>query len=756
MEKCTDRHQFFERNPNNGKPQHDTLKTEVKVLYDHTGIYIGAQMNDPYPEKILKELTERDIIGNDDLFGISTNGYNDRQQSLTFFVTAAGVQYDATIANNSNDDSNWNAVWYSAVKINKDGWAVEVKIPYSELRFPKKEVQEWGINFIRNFRRSRITYDWNLVNNKKGSYNLYDGILQGIKNIEPPTRLSFLPYFSSYVNNFDGKTTTNINGGMDVKYGINEAFTLDVTLIPDFGQANFDRSVLNLSQFEQQYAEQRPFFTEGTELFNKGDLFYSRRIGGSPNFSPNLSTQEEVLESPAKVKLLNAIKVSGRTSKGLGIGVFNAITERTNASIRNKQTGEIRKEVIDPATNYNVFVLDQRFNDNSSVSLVNTNTMRDGSFRDANVTGLYWDITNKKNTYNYFGNVEGSWVKNDQTTFGTEILGGFAKIDGKHRWNAVVFAKTKDYNINDLGYTGPTNFINYQGYYGYRLLQPKGNLNQMFLNFNLNHQRRLETDLFGYINFNFNSSFTNKKFHSYGAGLDYQSPSNDFFEPRVFGRHLQKPFIVNPWIWYSSDMRKKFAYSATVDYYKYGEEGRNRWMFEFNPSYRFSDRFSMKLTNSVTISQFENGYVGKNANDIFIGRRNRNTIETSLTSKYAFNEKMTLNLSFRHYYSEVDYSQFYTLNQDGSLNTTNQFTQNKNTTYNTWNIDVRYSWWFAPGSQLTLLYRNAIESYLEESKLNFEQNFDYMFAEPMVNNISLKLTYYINYNNAKNWLKKKD
>ena len=137
-------------------------------------------------------------------------------------------------------------------------------------------------------------YDWNHVDNQKGSYTLYDGILGGVTDIKTPTRLSFTPYFSTYVNNYDGKTETNINGGMDLKYGINDAFTFDMTLIPDFGQANFDNSILNLTPFEQQFAEQRSFFMEGTELFSKGDLFYSRRVGGSPSRFPNVDEENKM------------------------------------------------------------------------------------------------------------------------------------------------------------------------------------------------------------------------------------------------------------------------------------------------------------------------------------------------------------------------------------------------------------------------------------------------------------------------------
>src|SRR5690606_6936889 len=124
----------------------------------------------------------------------------------------------------------------------------------------------------------------------------YDGEIRGIQNINAPTRLSFQPYLSGYINHFDGASEFVFNGGMDLKYGINDAFTLDMVLIPDFGQTKFDPSVLNLSAFEVQYAEQRPFFTEGTELFSKGNLFYSRRVGGNPSLYPNVSENEEIMD----------------------------------------------------------------------------------------------------------------------------------------------------------------------------------------------------------------------------------------------------------------------------------------------------------------------------------------------------------------------------------------------------------------------------------------------------------------------------
>lgn len=746
---------FIQRSPVNGLPAPDSLRTEVKILYYDTGIYFGIQMFDPEPEKIAKEMVERDNVGNDDLVGVVLNGYNDKQQSLEFVVMPTGVQYDAKITNDQGEDGSWNAVWYSAAKINEQGWFVEMKIPYSELRFPEKEIQEWGFNIVRRIQRTKVMYDWNLVNNEKGNYNLYDGILQGIENIKPPTRLSFMPYISTYVNNVDGKTTANFNGGMDLKYGINDAFTLDVTLIPDFGQANFDNAILNLTPFEQQFTEQRQFFTEGTELFSKGDLFYSRRVGGDPSKYPEISENETVSEYPAKVKLFNAFKISGRTKKGLGIGIFNGITEKMEATITDNLTGNSRKEVAEPWANYNVLVFDQRFNDNSSVTLVNTNTTRAGDFRDANATGLLWNITNKANTYSYFGNIKGSWVSEKGTTFGSRGNLGIGKYSGQNRFEVIANYIDKNWDINDLGFSTSTNYANYRAWYQYRILKPTEKFNNIYLNFNLNYDHRLDSFLYTTFRFNHNNQFTTKNFQNFGGGVEFTPfGENDIYEPRTFGRHLQVPGYFDSWIWFESDSRKKLQYNINFDYYAYNEKGRNKVIPSLYLRYRATDKLNLVWQFNPVFSNNEVGFAGKNSDDIFMGRRQRNTYENAITGKYTLNNTMAFSLAFRHYFSDVTYRQFYSLNADGSLNPETNFTKNLNGTYNSWNVDLRYSWWFAPGSQLTILYRNATENYLDISRMKIKNNFENLFDEPLVNNISLKLTYFIDYNRAKHWFKK--
>ena len=746
---------FIEFRPNNGKAEDADFKSEVKIAYDDTGIYVSAMLYDKEPSKISKELTERDNIGNDDFFVLFLNGYNDKQQSLELFVTAAGVQADSKITNENGEDFSWNGIWYSAAKIVENGWTVEMKIPFSELRFPKSEVQNWGLNFFRQINRTKTAYTWNYINNQKGGFLLYDGVLENIKNIDPPIRLSFMPYFSTYVNNYDGQTTTNFNGGMDVKYGINDAFTFDMTLIPDFGQANFDNSILNLTPFEQQFTEQRSFFTEGTELFEKGNMFYSRRVGGYPSKSANVSADETLVEEPSKVKLFNAFKISGRTNKGLGIGFFNGITEKAEAIIKNNITGETRKEILEPWANYNVLVLDQRFNENSSITFVNTNTMRSGSFRDANSTGLLWNIRNKKNTYQYYGNVKGSWVMDDGTKFGNKSQFGFGKVSGKHRFDVNANFTTKNWDINDLGFSTTTNIANYNAWYGYRILQPTKRFNNIYLNNNITYSHRLDPFLFSTFRFNHNNQFTDKNFRSFGGGVEFTPfGEKDIYEPRKQGRHLNVPGYFDSWIWYESDSRKKLQYNVNIDYYAYNEKGRNKVIPSVFLRYRFNDKFNVIWQFNPVFSNNEVGFAGNDGTNIFMGRRQRNTYENSLTSQFSFNDKMTLSLAFRHYFSDVTYKQFYTLNQDGNLTDYNNFTNNLNGTYNSWNVDIRYSWWFAPGSQLTLLYRNAVSNYQDISRQSFGDNFSTLFNEPMTNNISLRLTYFLDYNRAKNWFKK--
>ena len=398
--------EFIQSSPQVGKAA--SQKTEVRVLYDDLNIYIGARCYDDM-SKVSNVLSQRDDFNsNIDYFTFIIDTYNDNQNGFAFGVSSMGVQYDAKVF-----VSEWygevDMAWKSEVKLNEDNWSVEFLIPYSAFRFSKKQIQNWGVNFIRHISRRRESSSWNPIRPDFENDMAQCGDLLNVSGIKPPFRLSLIPYISTYAEhypyNIDQKSNWGraINGGMDIKYGINEAFTLDMTLIPDFGQVQFDNEVLNLSPFEIQFQDYRQFFTEGTELFNKTNLFYSRRIGGSPLLSTSiydeLNANEQVESNPRNSQLLNATKISGRTSKGLGIGVFNGLSASTFASVSDTLTGASRQLLTSPLTNYNVLVLDQNLKNNSYITFTNTNVLREGKFYDANLSALHTKLNTKSNKY---------------------------------------------------------------------------------------------------------------------------------------------------------------------------------------------------------------------------------------------------------------------------------------------------------------------------------------------------------------------
>ena len=266
---------FYQLAPDNGADA--KYKSKIYVIYDNRAMYVGALLYDPDPKTIPQELGERDNDNlNVDLFGIIVDPLNQGQNGFYYTVTAAGVQGDGVISTR-DEDSDWNAVWKSEVKITNEGWVVEMEIPYSAVRFPKVEEPVWGLNFYRVSKRLNEEAMWNFVDAEVEGFLNQSGEMHGLKDITPPLRLSFLPYFS-VGGQYDSETqgfSRSIAGGMDMKLGISESFTLDMSLVPDFSQVQSDNVVLNLSPFEVRYDENRPFFTEGVELFSKGRIFYS-------------------------------------------------------------------------------------------------------------------------------------------------------------------------------------------------------------------------------------------------------------------------------------------------------------------------------------------------------------------------------------------------------------------------------------------------------------------------------------------------
>ena len=752
---------FVTFEPDNGTPITENKKTEVRVLYDNNAIYIGAMLNDDEPNKILKEFSQRDNLGTADFFGVFINGFNDGQQDFRFIVSASNTQVDVQANEGSGEDSSWDAVWESEVKLTDKGWQVEMKIPYAALRFSPSSKQIWGLNFMREVRRDRRKFTWNFVDRKFGTFIQQAGTLSGIENIKTPTRLFFLPYSSYYVTaDAQNKTKGTLKGGLDIKYGINDAFTLDAVLIPDFGQAAQDQKILNLGPFEQQFNENRSFFTEGTDLFSKGNLFYSRRIGGSPTGKANLDSNEEFIKNPSVVGLLNATKISGRNKHGLGIGFLNAVTESTYASILNTLTNETRKELIEPLANYNVLVFDQRFNQNSSVSLINTNVTRNGSFRDGNVTALTWDLNTKANTFNLQGSSKASYVnENSKLTKGFNYNLELSKTSGKYRYGVGGDFMTKNFDNNDLGINFQTNFYSVYGNVSYRLLKANERFNRLSLNLENYYQFNLETNKPQEGELNSSLNIGTKKNNAYGISFEANPTTYDYYDPRVEGRFLIEPAKIGFGGYYSSNYNKKFAYDFFFKMKYADQTARYGYDLSISPRYRFSDKMSLVYRFNLNEKRNNKGYAKQidtdlnplTERDIIIGNRDVFSISNTITGKYSLSSTMNFNLSIYQYWSYSENKNFLLLNQDGTLSDYNNPITNVNSNFNNWNYDFNFVWWFAPGSQLKVLWRNTSSTFSRNIDKDFYRNTTGLLRNDVLQEtFSVSVKYFLDYNSIKN------
>ena len=593
-----------------------------------------------------------------------------------------------------------------------------------------------------------------------------EGQWTDIEKIEAPIRLSFSPYLSTYFNHYPvdkGKDwTTSINGGMDVKYGITDAFTLDMTLIPDFGQVQSDNQVLNLSPFETRFQENRQFFIEGTELFNKGGFFYSRRVGSTPinigDAYNNLGPDEYVFKNPLESKLINATKISGRTKKGLGLGLFNALQKPMYAVIKDSVTGEKREVKTGVLTNYNIAVIDQTLKNHSSVSFINLSTIRDDGERDANVSSALFDFNNKKNTYNWSGKVAVSDVmQSGKSNVGYSHNWNFSKTGGRWNFNLGEELINKKYDINDMGILFTNNYIDHFLWSGYRWLKPKSWYNRIQVNFNSYYSRLLEkfpnqavNTMFQSFSMNVNANTQTKKQWWFGFFLGYVMKGNDFYEPRVEGRSFRTPRRVQINPWFNSNNTKRYYVEGNYFVGLRSLFNSPNQDISFFQRYRFSDKLSVSHNIYLNAANNDAGFYDYNGVDIIFSRRDLRTVENVLSVKYNFNKKSGINLRVRHYDSKVHVKQLYTLQMDGTLEPMIPSAQIYHQNYNTFNVDAVYTWEFSPGSFINIVWKESGFLFDEDYKRNYFSNFDKTLHEPQNNNFSIKVIYYLDYLKIKN------
>ncbi len=490
---------FTQHDPDDGKPV--SQRTSIRVLYDDKAIYFGAKLTDDHPPVAL--LARRDNFVNCDYLSINIDSQHDRLSGNAFTITPAGEQLDTVLYNDIGEDVSWDGVWESQVRVVPDGWTAEVRIPFSQLRFPEKPVQVWGLNITR--RITRLNETARIVNTPKGQTGFVQNFadLDGLNDIHRGQSLEIVPYgvarsdFETRFNRSDPflqQSKEKVEGGIDLKYALTSTLTLTGTVNPDFGQVEVDPAVVNLSQFETFYPEKRPFFTEGVNIFTFGDspapnhfsffnkptVFYSRRIGRSPQGS----VAADFVDSPTNTTILGAAKLTGKLGKWT-VGVLDAVTDTEHArfSIGPLQS----RQVVEPLSNYFVTRDTREIGSNSRIGILVTSVDRkvpgelSGLVNRAETAGLdgYTSFAKKDWVFEWFAagsRVSGSttaianeqqspsryYNRPDATSFHFDptrtSLDGFAgkamisKTSGLWRPLAEVQAYSPGYETNDVGF----------------------------------------------------------------------------------------------------------------------------------------------------------------------------------------------------------------------------------------------------------------------------------------------------------------
>ena len=521
--------EFMQKQPDEGKLA--TEKSKVWIFYDELNLYLSGKFFDSHPDSIDQTLMRRDNLVESDWFWIYLDPYNDDRTGFYFAVNAGGSICDGTLYNDSWSDDSWDGIWETKTNVDSEGWSVEVKIPFAQLRFKESENMIWGINIDRDIKRKHEMSYYVMVPSTESGFVSHFADLTGLNGIKPKQRFEFLPYIlqkAQFLRHeaddpFYKKNQYKTSLGGDFKFSLSSNINLDVTINPDFGQVEVDPAIVNLSAFETFYDEKRPFFIEGSNVFLFGyggsnnnwgfnfsnpELFYSRRIGRPPQGNVN---QDGFTDIPTETRILGAGKLTGKIDESWSIGVLSAFTERMYADIQSEETGEKFSKEIEPFTHYGVFRSQKEFNGGKqAIGVIFTSVNRD--IRTPNLSDLLsknaytigtdgWTYLDEDETYVVTGSIIGSYVHGSENALvriqkqpyryfqrpdktympldssRTSLSGVFSRFmlnkqKGNFYINAALGAISPGFEYNDLGSQWFADRINGHLVLGYRWYEP--------------------------------------------------------------------------------------------------------------------------------------------------------------------------------------------------------------------------------------------------------------------------------------------
>ena len=631
--------QMFE--PYDDRPP--TQETRFKVIFDKEYIYVGMRAFDTAPDSIVSRLTRRDDIDGD-MMAFQFDSYHDLQTAFTFIASAAGSRADFYMSSDGdNEDETWDAIWWVKTQVDDQGWTLEAKVPFSQLRFDRSSGGVWGFQVAREIYRNNEMSLWQPMSKEQPGWVHLMGEINGLENIDPRKQADLTPYMVAGSEWFekdpedpfrkDGVNRT-FNAGLDAKVGVTNNFTLDLTINPDFGQVEADPSLVNLTAFETFFREQRPFFIEGKNIFNydlavhtMNNMFYSRRIGRRPQYYPELG-DGEYADLPAATTILGAAKLTGKTKDGLSVGIMESLTSKELADIDNGSSQ--RTETVEPLTNYFVGRVSKEFdkgNTRIGGMVTSTNRFTDEVQLDYLRTGAYsggldfqqfffdrgYDVSatlygshvtgseeaiiqTQLSSVHYFQRPDATHVTLDSTRTSLDGWGGslaFGKQSGRLNFRAFLTFSSPGLELNDLGFLNSTDEITQIFWIGYAFNEPFS----IFRNARLNFNQWNSWDFGGVrqvtgFNINGHSEFKNLWNLGFFLGMDSEVISNSTLRG---GPSMTLPADFNSNLGVSTNQRKKLSFEMGGSLSRGFEESSRRNGIEMELTYKPISNLSISM-----------------------------------------------------------------------------------------------------------------------------------------------------------------
>lgn len=723
---------YIEFQPDENTPP--SYQTKFKIVYDSKNLYIGVRCYDAEPDKIVKRLSRRDGFEGD-FIEFNIDSYHDKRTAFSFTTSVSGVKGDEFVSNNGNNwDESWNPIWYTKTNIDEEGWTAEFRIPLSQLKFGGEENQVWGLQSTRRIFRAEERSLWQRKPIDQPGWVSEFGELHGLKKMEPQKQLEIQPYTvtsgetyeAEEGNPFRDGSESDFTVGLDAKIGVTNDLTLDLTVNPDFGQVEADPSAIALDGFQIFFREQRPFFVENKNIFDFrlseseagntfgfDNLFYSRRIGRSPQGSVD-TADDEFVDQPDNTPIIGAAKFSGKTKDGWAIGVLESVTARRFAVIRN-ENGEEREEMVEPLTNYVVGRLQKDFNNrNSYIGGIFTGTNRDnlteeldflhksafsggldfkhqwanrdwyveGNVIFSHVKGSQEAIENTQESITHlFQRVGADHVEVDPNKTSLTGSGGNVQIgkvgNGHWKFESGGTWRSPELELNDLGFQRQADDIRHYTWIGYQTLKPDSTFRRVGINYN--HWTAWD---FGgnhnYLQFNTNSWQNWKNNWFTNVGFNYAPIEYDVFALRGGPRLRQSPWM-SFWNSINTDNRKKVRFNAFHNGRKAVDNSFRSYYVEAGLTYQPINALRISAFPSIRINNDKLQYID-NFDDIngsaryLNGEIDQRTLSMSFRLNYTINPNLTIQYWGQPFISRGRYSNFKHINAPNAKRFEDRFT----------------------------------------------------------------------------------